>query len=326
MNTTSSRTGRRRRGTRIAAAALMAAGTLVTAGAASAAPAHKPGLISSDWLTVVKETGEWNGDEPVMLTLRLESVLGQPGTTNVTLVNPTPAEIASGVDAGDTVRIPDREGDAWFGTPALTADAVLDAAAEGKPLPIPVVVTATVMLEGDMSNGAMIGAMGHTIAEHLQRNLAAELADTKIVVDGDGTVSGLSDAIERIEAAAAPDSRLVTDLVLAKISDWATSVGDPDDPVGVSLTALIPVDESLVGLVGSPSALGLDSQYLSTVTHQIRTTPFDTDVEVRTGLLVPPAALGGNVQQWTTTYKGDYVLDDPVDYRVATQAWPQITW
>ncbi len=333
--------GRVRRGSRLtaAAASLFTVGTLFTAGAAVASPdaapqapagisaeAGKPGLISSDFLKVVKETGEWDGDEPVMLTVRLESVLGQPGATRVSLVNAAPGEIASGVDAGDTVRIQDAYGDAWFGTAPLTADAIMDAVANQTPLPIPVVVNATVMLEGDLSNGARIGAMGQTVADHLQRSLAKELADTKVIVGEDGKVAGLADAMGRIQAAATPKADVIGQLVVQKIVDWAASAGDPDDPVGLSLTALVPVDSSVTDLLGGPGALGLDSQYMKVTKHELRTKPFDADIEVRTGLLVPPSALGGKPQEWWTTYAGDYMLDDPVEYRVFNQAWPQISW
>ena len=129
-----------------AAAALFTAGTLFTAGAAVAAPepqpqppagmtfeAGKPGLIAADRLHVVKETGELNGDEPVMMTVRLESVLGKPGATKVSLVNSSPGEIASGVDEGKTVGIQDAYGDTWFGTAPLTSDAIIDAIASGEP-------------------------------------------------------------------------------------------------------------------------------------------------------------------------------------------------
>jgi hypothetical protein len=349
-----------------AAAAFLTAGTIVSAGAAAASPvaptagqptatqvadqmnstlAHapleqvlpvpptgltlngaKPGLIAADKLHVVKETGEWNGDEPVMLTVRLESVLGKAKSTKVTLVNSSPGEIGSGVDAGQTVGIPDREGDMWFGVAPLTSSDVLDAAIDQTPVAIPVVVTATVMLEGDLSNGPMIGAMGQTVADHLQRSLAPQLENTKVMIDPNFKVSGLEDALSRIQTAATPNSDVITQLVVQKIQDWTSSFADPDDPVGISLTALVPVDKSVTDFIKTPSALGLDSQYMKVTKHPVRTMPFDTDIELRTGLLVPPSALNGAEQQWWTTYSGDYVLDAPVEYRVWNHAWPQINW
>lgn len=330
-------TTRRSRLTAAVAAAGIGASTLLGLGAtiAHAAPAtiahdqHRPGLLAADRLTVVKDTGEWNGDEPVMLTVRIETVLGQQGSTRVSLVNSAPAEIASGVRAGRTVTIPDRDGDTWFDVKPLSAPAVASAVEAGAPVPVPVVATATVMLEGDFSNGAMIGAMGQTLADHLQHNLGRELENTRIIMTDAGEVSGYDAALDRISEAAIPDSSVITKLAMQKISDWASSVGDPDDPVGVSLTALVPVEQDLVDLIdafGGASALGLDGQYLAVSTHKVRTVPFDTDVQVRTGLLVPPSALGGTEQNWWTTYAGDYVLDDPVEYRVWTHAWPAVTW
>lgn len=289
----------------------------------------KPGLMSSDVLQVIAETGEWDGDEPVMLTVRITSVLGQAGSTKVTLVNTAPGQIASGVDAGDQVGIPDRDGDVWFGVQPLTADTVMTAVAEHQPVPIPVVATATIMLEGDFSNGAMIGAMGQTVADHLQQNLAPQLENTRIMMDDAGQVTGYADALDRIGDAAIPSTVTLTTLAVQKIADWGTAVGDPDDPVGMNMTALVPVDQGLVDIVdtfGGAATLGLDAQYQRVTTHEVRTAPFDTDIQVRTGLLVPPSALGGRVQEWWTSYKGDYLYDDPAEYRVLTQAWPQITW
>ncbi|MDQ1247048.1 MAG: hypothetical protein QG597_1418, partial [Actinomycetota bacterium] len=304
-------------------------GTALATDTTSAPSNSKPGLLASDHLTVVAETGEWDGDEPVMLTVRVETVLGQPGSTRVSLVNDSPREIASGVDAGDTVGIPDREGDAWFNVDPLTADALMAAANDKKPVPIPVVVNATVMLEGDFSNGALLGSMGQQVADHVQRSLGAELENTRIIIDDAGKPSGYSDALTRISTAATPDSTTIAKLVATKVVDWSASISDPDDPVGMSLTALVPVDQSVTDLMdvfGGAHALGLDSQYQHVSIHKVRTAPFDTDVEVRTGFPVPPSALGGKVSQWVTTYKGDYLYDDPAEYRVTTQAWPSITW
>lgn len=289
----------------------------------------KPGLLASDRLVVDATTGEIFGDEPVMLTMRIESVLGQAGSTKVSLVNNAPGEIASSVRAGREVGIQDQYGDAWFGVKPLSADDVISAIESKQPVPIPVVVTASVMLEGDLSNGGVIGQMGQSVAHHLQSRLAPELENTRIVMDDAGKPSGYQDALARITQAAKPDASLITNLVIQKVLDWGTAFTDPDDPVGVSLTALVPMDASAVQLIdiaGGPSALGLDDQYMKLDKVQVRTDPWDTDIEVRTGLLVPPSELGGKEQSWWTTYSGDYLYDDPVSYRVWTHAWPQISW
>lgn len=304
-------------------------GTLPTPPAGLLAENAKPGLLAADRLVVDAETGEMNGDEPVMLTIQLQSVLGQAGSTRVGLVNAAPAELGSGVDAGDEIGIPDAYGDSWFGVQPLTSEAVLDAVSEKRPVPIPVVVNATVMLEGDLSNGPLLGSMGQTVADHLRSAIAPELENTRITMDDAGNPSGYQDALARISAVAQPDSSTITKLVMQKIADWGTSYGDPDDPVGVSLTALVPVDSSVTELVdafGGASALGLDNQFMKVDTVAVRTAPFDTDIQVRTGLLVPPSALNGTEQNWWTTYSGDYMGDDPASYRVWTHAWPQISW
>lgn len=300
------------------------------AGPASTIGTAKPGLIAADKLRVFEETGELDGDEPVMMTVRVETVLGQKGSTRVSLVNDAPGEIASGVDAGDEVGIPDKYGDTWIShVKPLSTDAVSHAIETNTPVPLPVVMTATVMLEGDMSNGARIGQMGQTVANHLQAKVAPELENTKIMMKSLDEVSGYEGALDRIGAAAKPDGAVITDLVLQKIKDWAASCGDPDDPAGVSLTAFMPVDESVTGLIaaaGGPAKIGLDQQYMRLDHKSVRTPVFDTDIEIRTGLLVPPSALDGREQQWWTTYSSDYIGDDPVRYAVWNHAWPSITW
>lgn len=298
---------------------------------ATSAQQQRPGLISADKLRVVQETGEWDGDEPVMMTVRLESVLGQRGSTRVSLVNNYPGQIAGGVDAGDEVGIPDREGDTWINNvKPLTTEDVGKAITDGTPVPIPVVMTATVMLEGDFSNRVSLGQMGQTVVAHLQSKVGPELEKTEIKMTSLDQASGYSDALDRIETAAKPGGATITLLIIQKIQDWVTSMADPDDPVGVSVTALVPVDSSVTDMIdlgGGPSKLKLDDQYMRGVHREpVRTSPFNTDIEVRSGLLVPPSALGGREQQWWTTYSGDYMLDDPVKYEVWSHAWPTTTW
>ena len=61
---------------------------------------RKPGLIQSSELTVNVETGEANGDEPVMVTVVMEVTLGVSGSTRVKVVNASPGQLGSGVKAG----------------------------------------------------------------------------------------------------------------------------------------------------------------------------------------------------------------------------------
>ena len=119
-------------------------------------------------MTVDRETGEWDGDEPVMVTVRVEAVTGKAGSTKVNVVNSRPGQIGAGVDAGDKISIADRDGDVWLTTvEPLNFDEVSAAITNKTELHVPVAMTATVMMEGDFSPATNMGELGEIIADHI---------------------------------------------------------------------------------------------------------------------------------------------------------------
>ncbi len=401
-----------------------------------------PGLISSDWLRVDQETGEWNGDEPVLVSVVVQTTLGTAGSTSVQIVPENPHELGSGVKVGRTVGIPNSTGDLLLNSvKPLSLTDLVNAAEKGTPVPIPVVVTATLALEGDFSTAAGARRQVDLVAEQLRNNAAKELESTKIYIGGPVTevkvvnpgtgytsaptvkltggvnplggkdavavadltctgcgistikvtdggtgyitppqveISGgggsgasatavlspnanitavMNDAIERLYAAVKPSTKTIVDLICSRILQWIGAGGDPDDPVGVSLTALIPVDDTVVnaldlasGDAGFAKAAGLDDQFLKLRTDDVGFGPvkipmpwyksditvgFRTIIQTRYGLLVPPESLKKNEgkspdqmtpQSWETIYNGLWADNGWAKYVVGTQAWPQITW
>ena len=118
------------------------------------------------------------------------------------------------------------------------------------------------------------------------------------------------------------------------------ALGDPDDLVGVSATILIPVDSSVVNLFDLAEGkrkLGLDWSYTKLwdfdsgkerqQNFEIRTSLFDTDIQVRMGLLVPASSFtDGEPQSWRTTYSGDFADNDWARWQVDTKGWSEVTW
>ena len=303
----------------------------------------KPGLISSDRLTVNIETGEWNGDEPVMVTAVLEVTLGKSGSARVNVVNKSPRELGSGVDAGDTITIPDAEGDAWLNNvKPLSADDINAAIASKSAIPVPVVVTATLMLEGDFTQRDFLGMIGSA--------MALKLFDVGKVLESislkeENAATALTDAESQIKDAVKINGSDIAGAVSLRVVHTITSGGDPDDPIGLNLTALVPCDSSIKDLLDTASALypeqvarlGLDAQWLRNDVsyNKVRTEVWQTDVDLRSGFLLPPEVLpNGRPASWTTSYRGkfSYNNNSPYDpwpwanYTVQTTAWPRITW
>lgn len=403
----------------------------------SLSSSDKRGLIASDWLTVVKDTGEDDGDEPILLTVVMTTTLGVDGSTSVRLVDTTPNEIASNVGEGDRVSIPDNTGDTWIDFTdkfkPLSWDAVVSAGIDKKPVPVPLVLSVTLALDGDMTMGWLIGELGGELGRFLSP-VGRILEDTELIVDLDdpgSMANAFEQAKEKIVNQITPTNLDYAGLFAHRFVQWALSLFDPDDPVGLGVTALIPVEQGFIenienifgaagrdlrdpicldkegckiarvdvisggggyavpptvtfeggnpkvtatafaeviaddenpedfvsavqiidggaGYTSSPkvvfdggpeasgaeavaifggNVLDLNEQYIGSATLPVRTKPWDTDVELRFGLLIPPSDLtGSEVQSWTTTYAGKYVKNDWAEWTVETQAWPRITW
>ena len=234
-----------------------AAPTEVTVGVHAVSSSNKRGLIASDWLTVVKETNEVNGDEPVLLTVVITTTLGVDGSTRMGLVDNVPNEIASGVDAGTRVGIPDETGDNWIDytdkfTP-LSWDAFVSAAENKTPVPVPVILTVTMALDGDMSMGPLIGALGLQLGNTL-KPAARVLEETKLIpnlADLESMAAVFTEAKNKIVEQLLPNNGkpsgwVVTGLIVARLAQWLASFADPDDPVGLGVTALIPVEPGFI--------------------------------------------------------------------------------
>jgi hypothetical protein len=505
---------------------------------------NKPGLISSDWLEVVKTTGEYFGDEPVIVTVMLTTTLGQDGGTRTRLVDSYPNQIKQGVDAGDKIEIPNVDGDAWIdyaggritsvqvtsggsgydsldppevklvggggtgataravvpdredesgyfvdyvtsveitnpgvgytsapevvieapstGTQAtavattdsytflpLTLQSLLNAQTQGAAAPIPIVATVTLMLEGDLTPSGYTADMGRLVEDAL-KEVGVVLESTKIVIPplkggvDEGAIGKINPFYSTFDEALAAIKDTFTidpwkgnagwlgyavDAVLERLELWAKSFGDPDDPVGLSATVMIPVDEDLltgignvgydprtfceergacavdyirvtsggrystlpevilrggdaknaatirlisdrgvdgsgnqyfyvkgvevtgkgsgystaptVEFVGGQSLVTedtatamafldkaiLNEDYIGLTKKEIRTPLWDTTIELRYGFLAPPGEFYDKQPQgWTTLYVGDYVDNDEAQWKVETQAWPQVNW
>ncbi len=407
---------------------------------------NKPGLISSDRLKVVKETGEWNGDEPVLLTTLLTTTLGYAGSSKSNLVDSTPNEIGSGVDAGNEVSIPDEAGDTWInywsetdgdgqlvkGFIPLSMIDVASAAINKRPVPIPVVVQITFALEGDMSLPGLVGGLGSMFLQEKLDALGRELEATKVYVgttlksvtvtsggsgyteppavtftgghrvdeetgiaigkpaegkaivtggvvtgveitdsgsgyigvpkvifEGGGGSGAAADAVltdtrpqgDQINAVLDDAKKRIVEaldvrwyeyvaLAMKRIGDWFFSAADPDDPVALSATLLIPVDADVIDYIkanGGPKEFGFDDNYTRLVDAdgnkdngqqdvEIRTVPFDANIQVRYGLLVPAGTTGNQPPTWTTKYSGEYLENKWAEWEVQTQAWARATW
>jgi hypothetical protein len=215
---------------------------------------NKPGLIASDWLEVVKRTGDFLGDEPVMMTVIMTTTLGVSGSTSVRMVDKYPNEIGSSLTAGSKVPIPDETGDAWIDYSdkfkplefATIEDSVYDGTV---PLKIPVIVGLTMMFEGDLSRSGLYLDLFETFLESDLSKIGKELENTEIKISGDdyqeAVKDAMADAQKRIANAVNVGKSKIVAGALYRIAQWVTSYGNPDDPVGLGLTALIPVDDSL---------------------------------------------------------------------------------
>ncbi len=397
------------------------------------------GLISSDWLEVVKETGELNGDEPVIVSVVMTTTLGVGGSTSVRIVNKFPRQIASGVDPGGKVPIPDSDGDVWIdystnfqpltwaafeetttknmsvyrvdvtegglgydllnppevrfegglevGGVAATARAILkphpnpdpdddfgyivtgieitdpgrgyisaptvvidvenggEAAAAtavvGAPVPLPLIVVATLMLEGDFTPTGIAGDLGTPVGEKLKL-VGEELEKTKIYVEdiANQKFGATTSAVDTIKEKVQLTGTDVAKIAANRIAEWFL-VRDPDDPVAVGVTGMIPVEGTFIDNFAELRDLTfgdnvkLDDQFMYSKTVDLDPIKvlgiqlWDFDLATRFGFLVPLSKndrKDGKPQGWETTYSGDYTGNDPAQWKVETQSWLQANW
>ena len=294
---------------------------------------RKPGWIQSTQLTV-NYSSESRGDEPVMVTTLMEVTLGVSGSTRVTVVNESPGQLGSGVKAGQTIDIPGSDGNVWLDNSKPLSVADIDAAADTKSaIPIPVVVIATLMLEGDFTASSLIGKIGSDDMASKLSGLGKALEAVSVYSLFDGA-KPFADALPQIKDAVAITGSTIGAAIALRIAHWVVSGGDPDDPIGLSLTVLVPCDSSIENVLATvkqldPEAvkrLGLDAQWLRNDVVEVRVDPagvpvWTTDVSVRSGLLLPPGSLPDGPATWTTEYDGQYAGDYAL-YTVKTTAFP----
>jgi hypothetical protein len=290
---------------------------------------RKPGWIQSTQLTVNYSSESW-GDEPVMVTTLMEVTLGVSGSTRVKVVNESPGQLGSGVKAGQTIDIPGSDGNVWLDNSKPLSVADIDAAADTKSaIPIPVVVIATLMLEGDLTAGYLIGKIGSDeMASKLSRlGKALEAVSVSSLFNAP---KAIADALPQITDAVAITGSNIGGAIALRIAHWVVSASDPDDPIGLSMTVLVPCDSSMKDLVDTISnlfpELGLDKQGLRNDVVKVRVDPagvplWTTDVSVRSGFLLPQGSLPDGPATWTTEYVGQYAGDN-ARYTVQTTAKP----
>jgi hypothetical protein len=293
---------------------------------------RKPGWIQSTQLTVDKSS-EIRGDEPVMVTTLMEVTLGVSGSTRVKVVNESPGQLGSGVKAAQTIDIPGSDGNVWLDNSKPLSVADIDAAADTKSaIPIPVVVIATLMLEGDFTAGYLIGKIGSDEMASKLSGLGKALEAVSVYSLFDA--KPFADALPQIKDAVAITGSTIGAAIALRIAHWVVSGGDPDDPIGLSLTVLVPCDSSIGNILDTakqldPEAvkrLGLDAQWLRNDVVKVRVDPagvpvWTTDVSVRSGFLLPQGSLPDGPATWTTEYVGQYAGDN-ARYTVQTTAKP----
>jgi len=112
-----------------------------------------------------------------------------------------------------------------------------------------VILTVTMALDGDMSMGPLIGALGKELGNFL-KPAARILEETKLFLnfsDPKSMAEVFTQAKDRIVKQLLPNDGNpswldITGLVVARYVQWQLSLWDPDDPVGLGVTALIPVE------------------------------------------------------------------------------------
>jgi hypothetical protein len=214
--------------------------------------------------------------------------------------------------------------DAAPGGQAATAEASI-----GRPAPVPLVVVATLMLEGDGTPSEAINSLGFTVSQKV--NTVGKVLETAKVTGFD--FAPLTTTFTQAKDAVKLTGLDYAEIGATRVGQWLGSGFDPDDPVAVGVTAMIPVDGSFLDSFLDPrgfdlGGITLDDQYMysTSSTESVAAGLWKFTLAQRFGLLVPPSYVGGKPQGWVTTYAGDYADNAWAEWKVETQAWPQVTW
>jgi hypothetical protein len=305
---------------------------------------QRKGLFASDSLRVDRTTGEMLGDEPVLLTIA-GGVTTATDTSRWTSLYPSlPAELGSNIRTGRTVHIPDAAGDIWFNdVKPLGVSDILAAWIGDKAIQIPIQFSVQLAFEGDLSNKYVLGTLGVALKQIISDNILSELQKISVrpreflkfsdefapYVDKPQAKQVFNEILAKLRDAAMPSTDQLMLLGATKLLDFFSSGGDPDDLVGVSMTMMVPVTDTMRSLLGSPDTVKLLGNWTNVYRSPDRTVvpalSWSGEPEVRYGLLV------GGEQRWDTTIEGRtrgaaFADNAWATYVVGTKAWREINW
>lgn len=291
-----------------------------------AAPAADTGpLLTVDDVKVWKgEEQGWNqnGDEPIVVTLMLRTTLGQKDTTRTAWVSEQPRELASGVDNGDWVHVPNDQGDAHFTSRKaaigggdmsvhyLNQKDIVDAVVDRTPLSPDVAMTVTFAFDGDFSGQKTLMAFMNTLRGMMLKKVTPVFESAKLSADP----AAMAETVKDMQKAVKKATVSVWDVLLNIDAIWSyvwKSGGDYDDLIGVSVLGFIPVEAGVTDdLPIDPSVAGLDQNW--TKDHTFRAPVGDgwIDVPVRYGLL----DAGREGSSVTKVVQSDLPIEDHVGY------------
>jgi hypothetical protein len=208
-----------------------------------------------------------NGDEPVLCLLKIKATTGTTGSTRVSWVHNSPGEIASGVDNNQEVNIPNEYGDAWTHIKPFDLDS-LGESSDGL-VHVDVGLTIGFALEGDLTVGQQNIMFLNNFLQPISYKVGKALEELRVPVTDvlklDLVEKALKELLDKIDQAVDVDFWKVLSALPGAFTRWAGSLSDPDDVIGLGLTAFVPVADgfldALKELGVKPKALGLNDQW-----------------------------------------------------------------
>lgn len=262
------------------AAALLVSGLVACGAPATTAPeptpvdtTDEPGAVASDKDPVgfvgydrvrVEQEEDASGDEVVVAVLKIKSTTGVKDSTQWAWVSTDP-KAADNVDEGTEADIPDSAGDAWFeDNLAVQPFSWWQLGDDSNMLTTDVMVTIAFLLEedaGDVSDDvATIEGLVKPIVEKVGNTIeGAQIPVTKDTFKNPAKAKKALDELMGTLTDLKPDVGWGTlgDL----IGRFFVSFGDPNDIIGVAMTAFVPTEEtfykSLEEEKVTPQAIGL---------------------------------------------------------------------
>ncbi|HAM23433.1 MAG TPA: hypothetical protein DCQ04_14460 [Actinobacteria bacterium] len=286
------------------ASAAVAKANPETSASTSLLTAEPAPIVAADNVKVEK-CEDFYGDEPVIATLQVKVTVGVPGSTKIRWVHNAPGEVASGVEDGQSVDIQNKYGDAWFrgDRSAKAYDWNTLTRAKGVFQP-DVIINLTALFDGDFTPGSWItDSLESTMSPNL-KSLTKKLEEAHIVLspsDPAKTKAALDELLKDIRTGiSAPN--------WTSIFTWLKmfATGDKDDPVGVGVSAFIPVLPNVINSLKTfkitPSSLGLNEAWMMATTKQYSALGNYVNIEARAGFLT------SSWNEWHTTYESHMPL------------------